>query len=88
IELFTKQSEYPIGVYTLPKHLDEKARGLLRRHDAPPLRGGSRASPGKGGTPFRLPDHSVIRASDLRSDASRTGLLRSPVHDLARHKSS
>ncbi|MES5825442.1 adenosylhomocysteinase, partial [Streptomyces sp. RG80] len=24
IELFTKQAEYPIGVYTLPKHLDEK----------------------------------------------------------------
>ncbi|NNN31835.1 adenosylhomocysteinase [Streptomyces sp. S3(2020)] len=28
IELFTKQSEYPIGVYTLPKHLDEKVARL------------------------------------------------------------
>jgi adenosylhomocysteinase len=24
IELFTKIDEYPVGVYTLPKHLDEK----------------------------------------------------------------
>jgi adenosylhomocysteinase len=24
IELFTKTENYPIGVYTLPKHLDEK----------------------------------------------------------------
>ncbi|GHI01681.1 adenosylhomocysteinase [Streptomyces cellostaticus] len=29
IELFTKQSEYPVGVYTLPKHLDEK---VARQH--------------------------------------------------------
>ncbi|WP_316765160.1 adenosylhomocysteinase, partial [Streptomyces herbicida] len=28
IELFTKQSEYPVGVYTLPKHLDEKVARL------------------------------------------------------------
>ncbi|WP_367322416.1 adenosylhomocysteinase [Streptomyces sp. HUAS ZL42] len=28
IELFTKQSEYPTGVYTLPKHLDEKVARL------------------------------------------------------------
>ncbi|MFI8933905.1 adenosylhomocysteinase [Streptomyces sp. NPDC053474] len=28
IELFTKQDEYPIGVYTLPKHLDEKVARL------------------------------------------------------------
>ncbi|WP_328222108.1 adenosylhomocysteinase [Streptomyces sp. NBC_00310] len=28
IELFTKQSQYPIGVYTLPKHLDEKVARL------------------------------------------------------------
>ncbi|MFF7451806.1 MULTISPECIES: adenosylhomocysteinase [unclassified Streptomyces] len=28
IELFTKQAEYPIGVYTLPKHLDEKVARL------------------------------------------------------------
>ncbi|MGW7207026.1 adenosylhomocysteinase [Streptomyces sp. NPDC054837] len=28
IELYTKQSEYPIGVYTLPKHLDEKVARL------------------------------------------------------------
>ncbi|MEQ4715356.1 adenosylhomocysteinase [Nonomuraea sp. B19D2] len=28
IELFTKTSEYPIGVYTLPKHLDEKVARL------------------------------------------------------------
>ncbi|MFC9594439.1 adenosylhomocysteinase [Streptomyces sp. NPDC056944] len=28
IELFTKTSEYPVGVYTLPKHLDEKVARL------------------------------------------------------------
>jgi adenosylhomocysteinase len=28
IELFTKTDEYPIGVYTLPKHLDEKVARL------------------------------------------------------------
>ncbi|MFD6175354.1 adenosylhomocysteinase [Streptomyces coeruleorubidus] len=28
MELFTKQFEYPIGVYTLPKHLDEKVARL------------------------------------------------------------
>jgi adenosylhomocysteinase len=28
IELFTKNDEYPIGVYTLPKHLDEKVARL------------------------------------------------------------
>ncbi|MFG1703552.1 adenosylhomocysteinase [Nonomuraea sp. M3C6] len=28
IELFAKTSEYPIGVYTLPKHLDEKVARL------------------------------------------------------------
>ena len=28
IELFTKTGEYPVGVYTLPKHLDEKVARL------------------------------------------------------------
>ncbi|MEZ5204324.1 MAG: adenosylhomocysteinase [Acidimicrobiales bacterium] len=28
IELFTKNDEYPVGVYTLPKHLDEKVARL------------------------------------------------------------
>ena len=28
IELFTKPEEYPIGVYTLPKHLDEEVARL------------------------------------------------------------
>jgi adenosylhomocysteinase len=28
IELYTRTSEYPIGVYTLPKHLDEKVARL------------------------------------------------------------
>jgi adenosylhomocysteinase len=28
IELFTKVDEYPLGVYTLPKHLDEKVARL------------------------------------------------------------
>ena len=28
IELFTRTSEYPVGVYTLPKHLDEKVARL------------------------------------------------------------
>ncbi|MGH3193923.1 MAG: adenosylhomocysteinase [Streptosporangiaceae bacterium] len=28
VELFTKTDEYPIGVYTLPKHLDEKVARL------------------------------------------------------------
>jgi len=28
IELFTKQAEYPVGVYVLPKHLDEKVARL------------------------------------------------------------
>ncbi|EXI76040.1 MAG TPA: adenosylhomocysteinase [Candidatus Accumulibacter phosphatis] len=35
IELFTRNTEYPIGVYTLPKHLDEKvARLQLRKLNA------------------------------------------------------
>jgi adenosylhomocysteinase len=35
IELFTHTAEYPIGVYTLPKHLDEKvARLQLRKLNA------------------------------------------------------
>ena len=28
IELYTRTTEYPIGVYTLPKHLDEKVARL------------------------------------------------------------
>jgi len=28
IELFTKQGEYEVGVYTLPKHLDEEVARL------------------------------------------------------------
>jgi adenosylhomocysteinase len=28
IELFTKPGEYPVGVYVLPKHLDEKVARL------------------------------------------------------------
>jgi adenosylhomocysteinase len=28
IELFTKTADYPIGVYILPKHLDEKVARL------------------------------------------------------------
>jgi adenosylhomocysteinase len=28
IELFTRTENYPIGVYTLPKHLDEKVARL------------------------------------------------------------
>ena len=28
IELFTRSADYPIGVYTLPKHLDEKVARL------------------------------------------------------------
>ena len=28
IELFTKTDDYPIGVYVLPKHLDEKVARL------------------------------------------------------------
>jgi adenosylhomocysteinase len=35
IELFTKNAEYPVGVYTLPKHLDEKvARLQLKKLNA------------------------------------------------------
>lgn len=35
IELFTRTADYPIGVYTLPKHLDEKvARLQLRKLNA------------------------------------------------------
>lgn len=35
IELFAKTSDYPVGVYTLPKHLDEKvARLQLKKLDA------------------------------------------------------
>ena len=32
IELFTKEDEYEIGVYTLPKHLDEKVARLHLEH--------------------------------------------------------
>jgi adenosylhomocysteinase len=28
IEIFTKTDEYPVGVYTLPKHLDEEVARL------------------------------------------------------------
>jgi adenosylhomocysteinase len=28
VELFTKPTEYPVGVYVLPKHLDEKVARL------------------------------------------------------------
>jgi adenosylhomocysteinase len=28
IELFTQTAKYPVGVYTLPKHLDEKVAVL------------------------------------------------------------
>ena len=28
IEMFTKRADYPIGVYVLPKHLDEKVARL------------------------------------------------------------
>jgi adenosylhomocysteinase len=28
IELFTRNQDYPVGVYTLPKHLDEKVARL------------------------------------------------------------
>jgi adenosylhomocysteinase len=35
IELFTRTGEYPVGVYTLPKHLDEKvARLQLKKLNA------------------------------------------------------
>ncbi|MBA2690235.1 MAG: adenosylhomocysteinase, partial [Burkholderiales bacterium] len=35
IELFTNPDEYPVGVYTLPKHLDEKvARLQLKKLNA------------------------------------------------------
>ncbi len=35
IELFTKTKDYPVGVYTLPKHLDEKvARLQLKKLNA------------------------------------------------------
>jgi adenosylhomocysteinase len=35
IELFTKNGDYPVGVYTLPKHLDEKvARLQLKKLNA------------------------------------------------------
>ena len=35
IELYTRTGEYPVGVYTLPKHLDEKvARLQLRKLNA------------------------------------------------------
>ena len=35
IELFTRNAEYPVGVYTLPKHLDEKvARLQLKKLNA------------------------------------------------------
>ena len=35
IELFTRTKDYPVGVYTLPKHLDEKvARLQLKKLNA------------------------------------------------------
>jgi adenosylhomocysteinase len=35
IELFTQTHKYPVGVYTLPKHLDEKvARLQLKKLNA------------------------------------------------------
>jgi adenosylhomocysteinase len=35
IEIFTNQGDYPVGVYTLPKHLDEKvARLQLKKLNA------------------------------------------------------
>jgi adenosylhomocysteinase len=35
IELFARNADYPVGVYTLPKHLDEKvARLQLKKLNA------------------------------------------------------
>ena len=34
IELFTKTEDYPVGVYTLPKHLDEEVARLHLRRSA------------------------------------------------------
>jgi len=35
IELYTRNADYPVGVYTLPKHLDEKvARLQLKKLNA------------------------------------------------------
>ena len=35
IELYTRTADYPVGVYTLPKHLDEKvARLQLKKLNA------------------------------------------------------
>jgi len=31
IELFTRTAQYPVGVYVLPKHLDEKVARLQLR---------------------------------------------------------
>ncbi len=34
IEIFTKTDEYPVGVYVLPKHLDEEVARLHLRRSA------------------------------------------------------
>ena len=61
VELFTKTDEYPIGVYTLPKHLDEK---VARLHlDALGVKL-SRADQGAGGL-HRRAGGRPVQAGDL-----------------------
>ncbi|MGW4007293.1 TetR/AcrR family transcriptional regulator C-terminal domain-containing protein [Streptomyces nigra] len=57
-----------------------EARGLLRRHDAPPLRGGIRATRGGAGTPFRPagPLRGPATGSGSAGSLGRIGALRAP----------
>ena len=59
IEIFTKPEEYPIGVYVLPKHLDEEVARLhldalgVKLTDADPGAGGLPRRPGRGSLQVR-----------------------------------
>ena len=61
IELFTKTEEYPVGVYVLPKHLDEKVARLHLdalgvRADRADQGAGRRTSACRSTGPYK-PDH-------------------------------
>ena len=70
IELFTKPDDYPVGVYVLPKHLDEE---VARLHLDAPRREADRAHrrPGRrtSASPSRAPTSPTSTATDGRGTA-------------------
>ena len=71
IEIFTKTEEYPVGVYVLPKHLDEE---VARLHLGSARRQPDRAHRRPGGLPRRRRRGSVqVRAVPVLSGHAHRG---------------